>query len=141
MLEGLLSCAELLLAGGDAKGATKLYRSLFVPKYPERIRVAAWRGLVMADASERAKLVTKALAGGDRPLQLAALKTVRELNDAAVVNACLREWAALPAESQLAVLDARLKTGGEVVAHRAHRHAKPLRPGPHRRLARAGRPG
>ena len=86
-----------------------------VPKYPDRIRVAAWRGLVMADASQRANLVTKALAGGDRSLQIAALKVVRELNDAAVVNACLRQWTTLPAESQLAVLDARLKLGGEVL--------------------------
>ncbi len=85
------------------------------PKYPDRIRVAAWRGLVMADASQRAKLVTQALAGGDRSLQVAALKVVRELNDAAVVNACLREWAALPAESQVAVLDARIKIGGDVL--------------------------
>src|ERR1035438_4438860 len=103
VLESLLPCAELLLSAGDDKGAAKLYRGLFVPKYPDRIRVAAWRGLVMADASQRAKLVTKALAGGDRSLQVAALKAVRELNDAAVVNGCLSEWAALPAESQLAV--------------------------------------
>jgi HEAT repeat protein len=115
VLESLLPCAELLLSAGDAKGAAKLYRGLFVPKYPDRIRVAAWRGLVMADAGQRAKLVTQALAGGDRSLQVAALKVVRELNDAAVVNACLREWAALPAESQVAVLDARLKIGGDVL--------------------------
>ena len=115
VLESLLSCAELRLAAGDAKGAAKLYRDLFVPKYPDRIRVAAWRGLVMADASQRAKLVTKAMAGGDRLLQIAALKVVRELNDATVVNVCLREWAALPAESQLAVLDARIKIGRDVL--------------------------
>jgi HEAT repeat protein len=115
VLESLLPCAELLLSAGDADGAAKLYRGLFVPKYPDRIRVAAWRGLVMADAGQRAKLVTQALAGGDRSLQVAALKVVRELNDAAVIAACLREWAALPAESQVAVLDARIKIGGDVL--------------------------
>ncbi len=115
VLENLLPCAERLLAAGDAKGAAKLYAVLFVTKYPDRIRVAAWRGLVMADAGQRAKLVTKALAGGDRKLQVDAIKVVRELNDAAVINACLREWTALPAESQLAVLDARLKIGGDVL--------------------------
>jgi HEAT repeat protein len=115
VLESLLPCAERLLVAGDAKGAAKLYAVLFMPKYPDRIRVAAWRGLVMADPGQRAKLVTKALAGGDRKLQVDALKVVRELNDTAVVNACLREWTALPAESQLAVLDARLKIGGDVL--------------------------
>ena len=54
VLEGLLQCAELRLAGGDAKGAASLYRELFVAKYPDRIRVAAWRGLVLADARQRA---------------------------------------------------------------------------------------
>ena len=115
VLESLLPCAEALLAAGDAKGAAKLYRSLLIPKYPDRIRVAAWRGLVMADASQRAKLVTKALVGPDRSLKVAALKVVRELNDATVVNACLRQWTALSAECQLAVLDARLKIGGDVL--------------------------
>ncbi len=115
VLESLLPCAELLLAAGDAKGAARLYRSLLASKYPDRIRAAAWRGLVLADPSRRAKLVAKALAGRDHSLQVAALKTVRELNDAAVVKACLREWAALPAECQLAVLDARLKLGGDVL--------------------------
>jgi HEAT repeat protein len=44
-------------------------------------------------------------------LQIAALKVVRELKDAPVIEACLRQWASLPADSQLAVLDAALKLG------------------------------
>jgi hypothetical protein len=35
----------------------------------------------------------------------------RELDDAQVVRACLREWASLPEDVQLAVLDADLKRG------------------------------
>ena len=73
------------------------------------IRIAAWRGLVLADARQRTELVTNALSGKDRPLQLAALKLLRELNDQRVVKACLRQWKSLPADCQLAVLDARLK--------------------------------
>jgi HEAT repeat protein len=111
VLESLAQCAERLLAGGDANGAKAIYRSLFTPKFPEAIRIAAWRGLVLADAGHRTDLVTTALSGKDRPLQLAALKVLRELNDQRVVKACLREWKALPADCQLAVLDARVKIG------------------------------
>jgi HEAT repeat protein len=113
VLESLLACAEGLLAAGDTKGAAKLYRGMFVAN--DRIRVAAWRGLAMADASQRAKMVAQALAGQDRPMQVDALKVVRELNDPAVVTACLRQWQTLPAECQLAVLDARVKVGGDVL--------------------------
>jgi HEAT repeat protein len=113
VLESLDQCAERLLAGGDASGATAIYHGLFTPKFPEPIRIAAWRGLVLADSRQRADLVTTALSGKDRPLQLAALKVLRELNDERVVKACLREWKTLPADCQLAVLDARLKIGAD----------------------------
>jgi HEAT repeat protein len=109
VMEGLLRCAEDLLAGGGTDGAAALYRSLLVPNAPDRIRVAAWRGLVMADASGRGELVSGALAGQDRPLQVAALKVVRELKDAPVIESCLGQWSSLPPDSQLAVLDAALK--------------------------------
>ena len=115
VLESLVQCAERLLAGGDANGATTIYRGLFTPKFPEAIRIAAWRGLVLADARQRTELVTTALTGKDRPLQLAALKVLRELNDQRVVKACLREWKALPADCQLAVLDTRVKAGASAL--------------------------
>jgi HEAT repeat protein len=116
VMEGLLLCAENVLAGGDASGAAALYRGLSLSNSPERIRVAAWRGLVMADASRRGELVAGALAGRDSPLQVAALKVVRELNDAPVIEACLRQWSSLPADSQLAVLDAQVTLNPHALA-------------------------
>jgi HEAT repeat protein len=107
--DALLLCAEDLLAGGDANQAARFYEAILAAHVPDRIRVAAWRGLVMADASGRGERILGALSGQDRPLQVAALKVVRELKDAPVVEACLRQWASLPADSQLAVLDAALK--------------------------------
>ncbi|MCX6915521.1 MAG: HEAT repeat domain-containing protein, partial [Verrucomicrobia bacterium] len=61
VLESLVQCSERLLAGGDANGATAIYRGLFTPKFPGAIRIAAWRGLVLADARQRTELVTTAL--------------------------------------------------------------------------------
>jgi len=115
VLEGLLQCAERLLAGGNGPGAAALYRDLYDTRFPPQIRVAAWRGLALSDAGQRVDLITKALGSTDRPLHLGALKLLRELGDADVTQACLRQWGSLPADSQLAVLDAHLKLGAEAL--------------------------
>lgn len=116
VLEGLLQCAERLRSDGDGSGAAAIYLDLLAAKFPVQIRTAAWRGLAMSDAGQRAHLVVEALAGTDLPVQVAALKLVREMADPEVIKACLGQWAALPAESQLAVLDAHLKLGAESLA-------------------------
>jgi HEAT repeat protein len=115
VLEGLLQCAERLLAERDGAGAATLYRQVLEAKPPPRPRAAAWRGLVLSDTTRRASLMTEALAGDDRPTRLAALKLIRELNDAQVVRACVGQWASLPAESQVAVLDACAGLGAEAL--------------------------
>jgi len=105
VLNALLQCAESHQAAGDAKGAATIYRDLFSARLPDSFRIAAWRGLVIVDAKQRAKLVIEALTGADIPLLIAALKTVRELNDKALTESCVAQWSRLPAEAQLAVLD------------------------------------
>lgn len=115
VLDGLTRCADQARAGGDAKAATAIYRDLLATKYPQNIRVVAWRGLVMTDSAGRAKLVSQELAGQDHALHLAALKVLRELRDQAVIDASLRQWSTLPADAQLAVLDARVSLGGDLL--------------------------
>lgn len=113
--DALLKCAEQLRAGGDSRGAATLYRSLFDANIPPQIRAAAWPGLVLSDPAQRVELMNKALAGTDRLTHLAALKLIRELGDAAVIKACVKQWANLPADSQVAVLDASLKLGAKAL--------------------------
>ena len=115
VLESLLKIAEQLLAANDARGALTLYRDLSASKYPSSIRLAAWRGQVLADPAARAKLVSQAITSQDRAQRAVALKVLRELNDPQVAKACLRQWASLPEEAQLAVLDAQLKSGAEAL--------------------------
>ena len=116
VLDGLDRCADQLLSGGDAQAAAAIYGKLFRSPFPQRIRIAAWRGLVWADTSSRAELVTQALSSEEHGLHLAALKVLRELHDPALVEACLRKWPGLAADSQLAVLDARVALGGDLLA-------------------------
>jgi len=107
----LLNCAEERLATGDRSGAASVYRKLFNAKTAPAIRSAAWQGWAVSDVGQCARLILQALKGTDRALQQAALKLVREVKDAQVVQTCVQQWDTLDAASQLAVLDAHLGFG------------------------------
>ncbi|MBN1816192.1 MAG: HEAT repeat domain-containing protein, partial [Sedimentisphaerales bacterium] len=111
VLEGLLRCAERYQTSGKTSEATAVYSGLFHEQYPTRIRVAAWRGLVLSDMDRRKELVVEALRSTDRPVKRAALKLIRELGDEEILRICMHNWGTLPPESQLAVLDAHGKQG------------------------------
>ncbi len=112
VLESLLQCAERFLTDGNASAAAAIYRELFAAKTSSHVRAAAWRGLALSDARERTKLLISALAASDET-HAAALKLVRELSDADAVRACVAQWDSLPADAQVAVLDAYVKLGAE----------------------------
>ncbi|MBN2506189.1 MAG: HEAT repeat domain-containing protein [Verrucomicrobia bacterium] len=111
VLESLLQCAERLLQSGDAPGAAAAYRGLLNAPCPAVVRAAAWRGLALCDAAGRGEIVLNALRGGDRPIRMAAIQLLRELDDTRTIQACLRQWPSLAADAQLAVLDAQVRLG------------------------------
>lgn len=115
IIEGLLKCAETFLASNDTASALSIYNDLFNAKYTVQFRTAAWRGLVLADSAHRPDLILKAIAGTDPPLQLVALKLLRETSDRQVLQACAAQWDSLPPESQLALLDAQVKLGSDAL--------------------------
>jgi HEAT repeat protein len=115
VFEGLLRGAERLRAEGDGPGAAALYRSLLAQYSPPHFRIVAWRGLVLADASQRSDRIMKALVEADVQARTAAIQLVRELGDPEVIARCRTVWRSLPAEAQLAVLDAHRKQGAEAL--------------------------
>jgi HEAT repeat protein len=108
VLEALLQCAERSQAPG-------IYRGVFNGDFPTEFRAAAWRGLVLSDADNRKALLTKALSAPSHPARRAALKLIRALDDAQVVEACVQQWDSLAADVQLAVLDASVRQGGKAL--------------------------
>ncbi len=111
--ESLLQCADGLAAKNDDSGALAVYRRLFEEKSPVPIRTAAWRGLVLANSAHRSEMVLQALTGSDHAIRVVALKLVQELRDPVLIHACLSQWAALPPDSRLALLEAQIKLGTE----------------------------
>ena len=113
--DALLQCAARLLSDGDRRGAAIIYRRVFEADLPPPIRSAGWRGLVLSDPAQRVDLMSQALGGSDPLTYLAALTLLRELGDAQVIRAGLKQWAQLSAEAQAAVLDASLKLGAKAL--------------------------
>jgi HEAT repeat protein len=115
VLEALLLCAENSQSAGDKSGASTLYSNLYHADVPIAIRVAAWRGLVLSNDSQRPELVVEALTGNDEQLRLVALKLVRETKDERLIKTCQQQWDSLPSLAQRAVLNAYLQFGAEAV--------------------------
>jgi HEAT repeat protein len=115
VLEALLLCAENRLSAGDKSGASTLYSNLYHADVPIAIHVAAWRGLVLSNDSQRPELVVEALTGNDEQLRLVALKLVRETKDERLIKTCQQQWDSLPSLAQRAVLNAYLQFGAEAV--------------------------
>lgn len=105
----LLQCAEHLTEQNDIQGAAAIYNGLNSDKYPLGIRTAAWRGLILTDNAHKGDLMKSALEGKDEALRKVALKVLRDCGDHDVVAACVAEWSNLPADAQLAALDAAVK--------------------------------
>jgi len=84
--DGLLLCADRMLAGGDAKGASAIYKSLYESKQPGHVRTAAYVGLVRAGGDGAAALVAGALAGSDAAARPAALQAVWQIEGQAATK-------------------------------------------------------
>ncbi len=127
VLASLLQCGQRLGAKNDKTGAAAIFRQLYDDKYPMGIRMAAWRGLVLSDSAHQAELMVTALRGNDHALEITAIQVLRESSDRRMVRACAGHWDLLPAEAQLAVIDAEVKqgAGGLRVVHDASRSQIP----------------
>ncbi|MGD0093874.1 MAG: HEAT repeat domain-containing protein, partial [Planctomycetota bacterium] len=114
--DGLLMGADQFLAAGNQAAAKTLYEEMYKSEGPEHVRVAAYRGLVLASGNEALALLTKALTGDERAARRAALQLARQIKDD---RAPAKELAALlekvPPATQAALLEA-LKQRGDAAA-------------------------
>ncbi len=81
-VDGILTCANHLLDAGKQGEALKLFRGLYTTEKPDRVRVAAFRGVILASGRQGAALATDAIANGDAASQAAALLVVGQLKGA-----------------------------------------------------------
>ena len=113
--DGLLLCADRFLAAGDAKSAAAIYKETYESKAPEHVRVAGYRGLVLASGGEAVALMAKALTGADRAALRAALQLVREVKGGGATKELAALLAKVPPATQVALVEA-LKQRGDPAA-------------------------
>jgi HEAT repeat protein len=106
--EGLLRCAEAMLAAGQGEKAAAAYdRIRAVPDAAHQVRTAALRGAVLARGEKDGlPILLEALRDKDYALFAAAVRAARELTGAAVTTALATELPKLGADRQGLVVQA-----------------------------------
>lgn len=102
---GLLDCAAEL-ARTEPLGAAAIYVSLLDPALPEHLRVAAWRGRIVAMGEQAPELLITGLAGDDAAAQQACLSLAISLAGPAVTAALCTALPRLAADRCAALLEA-----------------------------------
>ncbi len=100
--EGLLRCAEHLVAEGNRDEARAIYDRLRQTKGPHQVRAGALRGAILTrSGGEQATLIREHLRSDDYVLFAAACQTALELPDAAITAALTESLAQLPADNRI----------------------------------------
>ncbi|MHC4185812.1 MAG: HEAT repeat domain-containing protein, partial [Planctomycetota bacterium] len=113
--DAYLMCADKFLAKGDKKSAARIYKRLYVPEEPFSIRVAALRGMVVANPKKEVETVVGVLKGEDEGMQAAAIGLLREIPGPEMIKAVTAEFSNLSAAGQVQVLSALAGTGDRSV--------------------------
>ncbi len=87
IVDGLLLCANGLLAAGDRAGAGAVFQQLYESKEKDSVRVAAYAGMIRSAGDRALALVTAGIAGQDSTSQTAALQMARDIQDPAATKA------------------------------------------------------
>lgn len=102
--EGLLSCADQLLADGERVTARRIYQSLTARTEPYATRVAAHRGLLRAAETDVAGLLRAALTSEDPAAQTAAVAWAADARDPASLRVLVGTMAGAKPELRIALL-------------------------------------
>ena len=103
----LLACGDGMLAGGHGSRAVRIYRRLADdPSSDSFIRLAAHRGIFIADRERALPAVLSLLEGEDPILRQGAIKLITTTSGEAVTRALARQLPDLDPESQVAVIRA-----------------------------------
>ena len=105
LTESLLSCADRFLQSGQADSARTIYGAAFEVDQPIQIRVAAFHGLIAADAAHTPESAIALLNDLSRELQIAAVGALRTLTGNATTRALVDQLPSLPASYQALLLN------------------------------------
>jgi HEAT repeat protein len=109
--DSLLKCADSSLAGGDSASACAIYKKLFAPGNILMIRVAALRGIVLAEKEKSADMLIALLADKEIPLQRAARRYIIEIPGTEATKALASKLASLQPGTATQLIDMLTERG------------------------------
>ena len=78
-IDGILTCAQGLLASGNAADALKIFQGIYASEKTSQVRLAAFRGMILASGDSGLALAAGAIANGDADSRSAALLLAPQL--------------------------------------------------------------
>jgi type 1 glutamine amidotransferase/HEAT repeat protein len=118
-----LACGDKFLAAGNKNWASRIYRRVFKMDLPSPIRAAALRGMVAVEPKKAAPIILDGIKSDDELMRAAAIACLRQTQDSKVVEAAIKNLAALSGAAQVQVISALADrdegSAMKVVAHAA----------------------
>ena len=109
--QGLVYCAEKLLADGKADDAAKLYDKVRTAKVPKQRVIEATRGAILARGEDGISLLVEQLHSQDKRFMAIGMTTARELPGDGVTKALVAELDKLTAQRQALLIYALADRG------------------------------
>ncbi len=106
VLEAYLRCADRLAAKGQKDAALVIYKQLYATSEPMPIRVAAVRGMIITSGDKAGDTVVEVLKSNDKPMQTAAIATLKDVAKTEVIKAAAAELPNLATIQQVQLLAA-----------------------------------
>ncbi len=122
LLDAYLKCADKLATTGKIAEASAIYGRMYNTAYPDAVRAAGFRGLIMTAGDKAVSLIQSALAADDTFVRSVAISLIRELPKDQSIQPLLTGWEQLSDLNKIQLLTA-LADRGDVSARSTIRSA------------------
>jgi len=114
--DALLQCADSLVAEGKTSDAMAIYQEYSGDKYPNSLRIAAYRGIVLAEKTKAVPTIMTLLMGNNKELREAAGRFLIEAPGTETTRAVAGKLASLKPTGQVIVINALTARGDKAAA-------------------------
>lgn len=99
-IDAHLRCADRLAAKGQKEAAGAIYKQLYAAGEPMPVRVAAARGMILTAGDKTGEVIVEMLKSADKPIQTAAIATLKDVAKTDVVKAAAEQMPNLEVTQQ-----------------------------------------
>jgi HEAT repeat protein len=104
--DALLLCANQMLTEGRTNDALGIYRKMVAPDNRTVIRIAGYRGLVLAEKEKAVPIILALLKEKDNELQRSAGKLIAEMSSRGTTKAFAEQLQSLDSSAQIVLINA-----------------------------------